>query len=59
MTDRKTADRRLVHFLLPLAAGLSLVLAACNTIEGAGEDVEAAGEAVSDAARQTEEELTD
>ena len=28
----------------------SLALAACNTIEGAGEDVESVGETVSDAA---------
>lgn len=30
--------------------GSSLALAACNTVEGAGEDVESAGQAVQDAA---------
>lgn len=33
------------------AAGFCLSLAGCNTIEGAGEDVEAAGEGISDASR--------
>ena len=30
--------------------GFALALVACNTVEGAGEDVESAGEAVQDAA---------
>ncbi len=34
-----------------------LGLAACNTMRGAGEDVEAAGEGVQDAAEDTEEDL--
>ncbi len=33
-----------------LAIVAALVLAGCNTMEGAGKDVEAAGEAVQDAA---------
>lgn len=33
-------------------------LAACNTVEGAGEDVEGGGEAVSDTARETEQDLS-
>jgi predicted small secreted protein len=37
-----------MRILLVLAAGLSaLVMVACNTIEGAGKDVSAAGHAVS------------
>jgi predicted small secreted protein len=32
------------------AISSSLVLAACNTVEGVGEDVQSAGEAVEDAA---------
>lgn len=32
------------------AISSSLVLAACNTVEGAGEDVESVGETVQDAA---------
>ena len=33
-------------------------LAGCNTIEGVGRDVEAAGDAVSDAASGTKDKLT-
>jgi predicted small secreted protein len=33
-------------------AAASLFAAACNTIEGAGKDVQATGEAVEDAARE-------
>jgi entericidin B len=39
------------------ALGLGPALAACNTIEGAGEDASAAGGAVSDTARETKEAL--
>jgi predicted small secreted protein len=35
---------------LALVAG-SMMVAACNTVEGAGKDVSSAGEAVSDAAK--------
>jgi entericidin B len=44
---------------LALLAALVLgpALAACNTIEGAGEDASAAGGAVSDTARETKEAL--
>lgn len=38
-------------FMLLLAGAASLAIAACNTVEGAGEDVSAAGEAVADTAR--------
>ena len=33
------------------ACAVTLVAAACNTVEGVGQDVEKAGDAVSDAAR--------
>ena len=36
---------------LVLAGFASLSIAACNTVEGAGEDVSAAGDAVADTAR--------
>ena len=39
------------------ALGLGPLLAACNTIEGAGEDASAAGRAVSGAAEDTKEAL--
>lgn len=37
-------------FTLALVAG-ALMVSACNTMEGAGKDVQSAGEAVSDAAK--------
>lgn len=33
-----------------LLAGSALLIAACNTVEGAGEDIEATGDAISDTA---------
>lgn len=44
---------------LPFALLLALMFAlgACNTIAGAGEDVQAAGEGMSGAAESTEEEI--
>ena len=38
-------------FLALSAAAAALLLAACNTVEGVGKDVSAAGRAVSDTAR--------
>jgi predicted small secreted protein len=38
-------------FITIIALTGSLALAACNTVEGAGQDVSSAGEAVSDAAK--------
>jgi predicted small secreted protein len=38
-------------FFVILAAAAALTTAACNTIRGAGEDVSATGDAVSDAAQ--------
>jgi predicted small secreted protein len=37
-------------FLVILAATAAFAASACNTVEGAGEDVSSAGRAVSDAA---------
>jgi predicted small secreted protein len=37
--------------IILLAAAASLAVAACNTVEGAGKDVSAAGHAVSDTAK--------
>ena len=37
-------------FTLAFASSLILVLAACNTVDGAGRDVESAGEAIQDSA---------
>ncbi|WP_332811674.1 entericidin A/B family lipoprotein [Sphingomonas sp.] len=38
-------------FITIIALTGSLALAACNTVEGAGQDVSSAGDAVSDAAK--------
>lgn len=40
-------------FLIALITLTTLSLAACNTVEGAGEDIESAGDAISDSARDT------
>lgn len=47
--------------LLMLLLGLSsaLTLSACNTVEGVGQDVEAAGDAIGDLARDVEDEIED
>ena len=37
--------------VLLMIAAASLTVAACNTVEGAGKDVKAAGQAVSDTAK--------
>lgn len=51
-------SRRLLAALALLAAlGLGPMLSACNTISGAGQDVEAAGEAVSNTAEKTKNAL--
>jgi entericidin B len=42
--------------LIALAAASALASAACNTIAGAGRDLENAGEAVQDAADEAHEE---
>lgn len=47
--------------LIKLLAILMLTgsVAACNTMEGAGEDIEAGGEAVSEGARDVQDEIDD
>ena len=47
----------MLHRLL-IALGLLASLAACNTIAGAGKDIEAAGGAISKQAEDTKEEIT-
>jgi predicted small secreted protein len=48
MAETKSLVRRVMIILAASAAALTV--AACNTMEGAGRDVESAGEAVQDAA---------
>ncbi|MEM8949492.1 MAG: entericidin A/B family lipoprotein [Pseudomonadota bacterium] len=47
----------MLHRLL-IALGLLASLSACNTIAGAGKDIEAAGETITDTAEDTKEEIT-
>lgn len=42
---------------LVLIIGLLLTLAACNTVSGIGQDIEAAGDAISGTAEEAKEEL--
>lgn len=42
-------------FVLPLVA--MLALAGCNTISGAGKDIEATGDAISDTAEETKDKM--
>lgn len=44
---------------VPALALTAMLLAACNTVEGIGRDVQAGGEAVEDVARDTREEITE
>lgn len=44
---------------LLLVFGVGSALTACNTIEGMGQDTQAVGEATSETARDTEEEMED
>ena len=53
------ADGRLqlVCLLSAMALFLAMGLSGCNTMEGAGEDVSAAGDAMSDSAEDVEDEI--
>lgn len=44
---------------LLLLSAATLALSGCNTMEGAGKDIEATGEALSDTAKDTKEEITE
>lgn len=54
---RQEITRLGAPFALLLFAALLLGLGGCNTIEGMGEDVGAAGDAMSDSAEDVEEEM--
>lgn len=45
-------SRKFASSLVALAALGSLSLAACNTVEGAGEDLQSAGEAIEETAEE-------
>jgi predicted small secreted protein len=40
-------------------SAMILALPACNTVEGAGEDIQATGDAISDTADDAEDEMSD
>ena len=46
-------SRKITLPLFAIMLGASAFLAACNTVEGVGEDVTAAGQAVDETAEQT------
>ena len=50
-------SERLLPFAMMLVMAGGLLLSGCNTIGGMGEDVEAAGGAVSDTAEDVEESM--
>ncbi|MEO0391933.1 MAG: entericidin A/B family lipoprotein [Pseudomonadota bacterium] len=52
---KKKTTFRISTLAVLLIAGFGL--SACNTVDGAGQDVSAAGNAVSDAARDVQDEL--
>jgi predicted small secreted protein len=58
---RKGLDRSEFNWLFALTALLfmAFVLSGCNTARGMGEDIEAAGGAMSGAAEDTEEDIED
>ncbi|SLN73846.1 entericidin A/B family lipoprotein [Oceanibacterium hippocampi] len=56
LLSRDTAKLCLAFLLLGMT---SVALPACNTVEGAGQDIEAAGDSISDTARDAEAELSD
>lgn len=51
-----TVSLRRVLAVVALAAPV-LAIAACNTIEGMGQDIQAAGEAITGTAKDTKEEI--
>ncbi|MGE3302062.1 MAG: entericidin A/B family lipoprotein [Hyphomonadaceae bacterium] len=49
---------KLISSLLVTAAmAAAVALSACNTVQGAGEDVKAAGQAVSSSAEETKQDM--
>jgi predicted small secreted protein len=48
-----------VKFAVPAMALAAMLLAACNTIDGVGKDVEAAGEGIQEGSEAVEEDIKD
>lgn len=52
-------DRPLSGLQVLVAVATLGLLAACNTVSGAGEDIEAGGRAITDTADDTQREITE
>ena len=48
--DRSTSKSLWIILGLTLLAGVGVTMSACNTVEGVGRDVEAAGDGIADTA---------
>lgn len=55
--QQKSKTPKFVMAALAAVIGMS-ALTACNTVKGAGEDVSATGDAVSQAAEETKDDMT-
>lgn len=49
-SEQKTSKRPLLPALFVTLGVTSMMVSACNTVEGAGRDIEAAGDAIADTA---------
>lgn len=47
------------NLLVVLMVLMGFTITACNTVKGAGRDIEATGEAVTEAADETQDDITD
>lgn len=54
---QKIADILKVSALLVILGGSGAAISACNTVEGAGEDVSAAGKGISRGAREVKRDM--
>ena len=53
---KRTSSTVLDRYLMPIALLIvTIALVACNTTEGAGKDIEAAGDGIKDAARDAKD----
>jgi len=57
MTDKNAVSRKIV--LVLCAAMMIPALAACNTVKGAGKDIEKGGEAIQNGAQSVQEDIED
>lgn len=53
----KLAVEARMKYTLILVMGLAFILSGCNTIQGAGEDIESGGEAIQDTAENVKKKM--